>query len=160
MTALLGPIERDSVTTLTRGASLDLATLTAAVAIGIRLGIEVVPGWVPEAPGEVAIFAYEGNWVEWKSLICDLCAAAGVEVPMLDLRFPDEPMVEVVEKRAVDRDRTYWGPYEEADKVAAREAGRNPLPTTPAMAAGIADHVFSVGAIVSLIEARERPDSN
>jgi len=32
----------------------------------------------------------------------------------------------------------------------------NPYPTTPAMAAGIADHVFSVGAIVSLIEARER----
>ena len=36
----------------------------------------------------------------------------------------------------------------------------NPYPTTPAMAAGVADHVFSVGAIVSLIEARERPDSN
>lgn len=36
----------------------------------------------------------------------------------------------------------------------------NPYPTTPAMAAGVADHVFSVGVIVSLIEACERPESN
>ncbi len=36
----------------------------------------------------------------------------------------------------------------------------NPYPTTPAMAARIADHVFSVGAIVALIEAREQPQSN
>ncbi len=36
----------------------------------------------------------------------------------------------------------------------------NPYPTTPAMAAGIADHVFTIGAIVSLIEAREQPQSN
>jgi IS1 family transposase len=36
----------------------------------------------------------------------------------------------------------------------------NPYPTTPAMAAGVADHVFTVGAIVSLIEAREQPQSN
>ena len=36
----------------------------------------------------------------------------------------------------------------------------DPYPTTPAMATGIADHVFTVGAIVSLIEAHERPDSN
>ncbi len=31
---------------------------------------------------------------------------------------------------------------------------------SPPLAGGVADHVFSVGAIVSLIEARERPDSN
>jgi hypothetical protein len=35
-----------------------------------------------------------------------------------------------------------------------------PYPTTPAMAAGVADHVFTIAAIVSLIEAREQAVSN
>ena len=36
----------------------------------------------------------------------------------------------------------------------------DPYPTTPAMAAGVADHVYSIGSIVELIEARERGESN
>jgi HK97 family phage prohead protease len=121
------PIQRDRITTLVGPIDDDLATLTCAVAISVKLGIEVVPGWVPERPAEVSVIAYEGSWAFWKGLICDVCAVVGVAVPMLDFRFPNVPLVEDVQKRPSRPDRdAYWGPYWEADKAAARAAGRNP----------------------------------
>jgi phage head maturation protease len=121
------PIQRDRVTTLIAPLGLDLATLTCAIAISVKLGIEVVSGWVPERPAEVSVIAYEGSWCFWKSLICDVCAVVGVAVPMLDFRFPGAPLVEDVERGPSGPNRdAYWGPYSSADKAAARAAGRNP----------------------------------
>jgi hypothetical protein len=37
---------------------------------------------------------------------------------------------------------------------------KNLAKPTPAMAAGVADHVWTIEEIVALVEERERPDSN
>jgi len=122
------PLERDRITSLLGPVGLELASLTAAIAISVHTGREVITGWVPDQPGPVVLIAYEGDWVDWKSLIVDISAVIGADVPMLDLRFPHERMVEVAQKpdgRSPDRE-AYWAPYREADDAAARTAGRNP----------------------------------
>ncbi len=40
---------------------------------------------------------------------------------------------------------------------APNQSLKNPYPRTPAMATGIADHVWTVGEIVALVEAKDAP---
>jgi HK97 family phage prohead protease len=123
---LLGPIERDRVTTLTDASLIELATLTAAIAISLATGREVIPGLAPDRPCDVSIFAFEGFWVDWKSLLSDIAAVAQIPVPMIGLCFPREPFLQHRVERDPDAER-YWAPYRAADEAETRKAGRDPV---------------------------------
>jgi hypothetical protein len=125
---LLGPLlPRGEITSLIGTPGEEMATLAAAIAVSCKLGIELIPGWVPE-PGEVTVVDYVTNWVFFKSLLVEICNGAGVATPVIDLQFPvylygqEEPV-----ERDPDVD-AFWAAYTEVDAaaavVAAKVAGR------------------------------------
>jgi HK97 family phage prohead protease len=127
MTTLLGPIDRDSVTTLTGAMGVDLAMLTAAVVVSVVSGHEVIPGWIPERSEEVIVWCYEADWVSWKSLIADVCAVAHIPVPMIRFSFPSDSLLGTPRESDPDPDfEAYFAPYREADREATLAAGRGP----------------------------------
>lgn len=129
----LGPmLQPGTITTLVGPVNDELAALTAALAVSWRLGIDLVPGWVPEGPGEVSLSAYELTWADWRGLMTAICLAAGVKAPLLELHCLDAPYVEAmalvpahVESPA---EEAFWYAYTEAEVLApraeARKAGR------------------------------------
>jgi hypothetical protein len=58
--ALLGPVPRYAVTTVIGGSGLEAARLTAAIAISVTTGCEIVPGWKPTSVG-IREQAFFGN---------------------------------------------------------------------------------------------------
>jgi HK97 family phage prohead protease len=121
---LLGPLPRDAVTTLIGGSGLELARLTAAIAISVTTGREVVPGWKPASAEEVSVFCYGGDWVFWKSLVVDICHDTEVAVPMIDFRFPTDPLLARPAEEPDPDLVAYHAPYRLADAAAAEGAGR------------------------------------
>jgi HK97 family phage prohead protease len=122
--ALLGPVPRYAVTTVIGGSGLEAARLTAAIAISVTTGREIVPGWKPASAEEVTVFCYGGDWVFWKSLVVDICHDAKVAVPMIEFDFRTDPLTATT---AVEPDpdiAAYYAPYRLADAAAAEGAGR------------------------------------
>jgi phage head maturation protease len=97
-----------------------MMALTAAIAVSVKTGREIVPGWLPDGPGEVTVFAYAGLWVDWKSLVVHICGAAQIAVPMIDFQFVSDP---IMHRKPANLDpdyAAYWAPYREADDAATR----------------------------------------
>jgi HK97 family phage prohead protease len=116
-----------AITTVLGQPSAELAALTAAVAVSYRTGFPLIPGSPPEGVGEVTAYLFQGNWIDWKCLAVDICAAASIEVPMLRFVCPSDPLVH---EEPVPRDpdvSAFWLPHTEADVeadfAAAKAAG-------------------------------------
>jgi len=122
--ALLGPVPRYAVTTVIGGSGLEAARLTAATAISVTTGREIVPGWKPASAEEVTVFCYGGDWVFWKSLVVDICHATKVAVPMIGFRFPTDPLTARPAEEPDPDLAAYDAPYPLADAAAAEGAVR------------------------------------
>lgn len=128
---LLGPLlPRGEITSLTGPPGLELAALTVAIAVSYKLGVEIINGWCPAQPGEVTVHAYEGTWVDWRSLVQDICDAAQVPTPVIHIEARSGPsdLQKPEERDPVAREfwDAVWAPEIEADYVRARAAGRRP----------------------------------
>lgn len=117
MTSLPSPLfQRDRITTLIGPPDNEMAALVAAIAVSHRTGYPLIPGYVPDGPGEVSAYCYEGDWIGWKCLIANISAAARLTSPVVTLRCLAHPWVD--EMAAVKRDpdaAEYWEPYRVAD---------------------------------------------
>jgi len=125
-----------------------MAALVAALAVSYKTGSPLVPGFVPEGPSEVRVYAYRFTWIDWKCLAADICRVAGIAPPALYLRCPGDPLVTQL---AAPRDpdaSVYWHPLVSKDvdaEFAAAEAAGHELPPVltivfdPVGAAGLAD---------------------
>jgi HK97 family phage prohead protease len=123
----LGPmLQRGTITTLVGPVDDELAALTAALAVSYKTGRQLIPGFVPCAPSEVLLHCYAGTWIQWKSLVANICAAAGIQpAPVMEIQCLGEPLVQALAARKRDPDASsYWEPYTDAD-YAAEEAAAN-----------------------------------
>jgi HK97 family phage prohead protease len=130
--ALGSMLQPGTITTLVGPLDDELAALVAAISVSWRTGTPLLPGLVPEGPGEVSFYAFAGQAISWKSLMHDICEAARIAPPMTYLRCPPHPLVR---PRPAPRDAEgfeFWRRAVEvdveADLCAAKAAGRQLTP--------------------------------
>jgi HK97 family phage prohead protease len=128
----LGPmLQPGTITTLVGPLDAELAALTAALAVSYKTGCPLIPGFVPEWPGEVTAYCYEATEIVWKSLVADICAAAGIQpTPAMRIRCLSEPLVQAWAARDPEAS-SYWDPYVDADfaaEITAAKAQGRQLP--------------------------------
>jgi hypothetical protein len=117
------PAER--ITTLAGAPGPELLALTAAIALSVKTGCEIIPGWRPAWPGEVTVLGYEVTWVDWRSMVQDIADAREIKAPPIEFDARDVPCGP--EPSAVERDPdadVYWDAYVEADVVASNSAAK------------------------------------
>src|SRR5450631_4120027 len=118
-------LQPGTITTLIGPVNDELAALTAALAVSYRTGRQLIPGFVPDGPSEVLVHCYAGTWIQWKSLVVNICAAGIQPAPVMELQCRSEPLVQALAARKRDPDATmYWDPYRDAD-YAEEEAAAN-----------------------------------
>jgi HK97 family phage prohead protease len=149
MTALPSPLlVPGRITTLLAPPDDELAALVAALAVSYRTGNAIVPGFVPEGPSELTLFAYRFTWIDWKLLAADICGVAGMATPVLHLRCPGNPLVTYLGAPSDPDAQAYWHPLVSADvdrDIARAKATGHELPPLltivfdPVGAAGPAD---------------------
>jgi|GEM_PF-5157759 len=127
------PIERGRITTLVGAPGLELAALTCALAVSYHSGVEVVPGWGLDGPGDVIIASYSSDWATWRGLMAEVCDVAGVADPSIHIQCHDAPLGQ--ESKLVERDpdaKPFWDRALEADveaeSAAAKAIGRQLAP--------------------------------
>jgi len=68
MTQLPSPLlVPDRITTLVGPPDNEMAALVAALAVSYKTGSPLVPGFVPEGPSEVRVYAYRFTWIDWSA---------------------------------------------------------------------------------------------
>lgn len=124
--------ERNRITTLIGPADNEMAALAAALALSYKIGVPLVPGFVPEGPSEVIAYCYAGTWISWKGLLVDIANAARITPPVISLRCPDKPLIDELAVKRDPEARAYWKPFISADVDAAfavaEAAGRDLSP--------------------------------
>jgi hypothetical protein len=141
MIGLPSPLfERDQITTLIGPDEAEMAALVAALAVSWRSGVQLIPGFVPEGPSELAFYPYRGTWIDWRILVADICSANDIAPPSLYLRCPSDPLTTAL---AAPRDpdaSAYWHPLLEADieaDIAAASAAGHRLPPVLTVVFGV-----------------------
>jgi phage head maturation protease len=128
-----------AITTLVGATSAELAATAAALAVGYRAGLAIVPGWQVAGPGEVELVAYESSWLDWRSLVQYVADEAGIVPPWIDIELRRAPL-EARRPRPV-RDpaadafwRKAWAEDDAQDEAEA--AGREYIPRPVVMYIG------------------------
>jgi phage head maturation protease len=99
---LLGPLlPAGAITTLAGPPGLELLALVAGIALSVKTGREIIPGWCPASTREVTVLGYEGTWVEWRSTVQAIVDDAQIAAPMIEFIARSAPLGE---ERAVERD--------------------------------------------------------
>jgi HK97 family phage prohead protease len=111
-----------TTTTLVGETAIELAVAAAALAVGYRVGVEILPGWEVSGPGEVTFLAYEGSWLDWRSLIAFVADGAGITLPWIELDIRVAPFALPPLRTRDPVAQAFWTIADHKDVIAAEEA--------------------------------------
>lgn len=129
-----------TITTLVGGTAIERAVAAAALAVGYRAGLEILPGWQVAGPGEVTFVGYEGSWLDWRSLNAFVADDAGIVLPWTDLDIRVAPFALRPLRTRDPVAQAFWTISEHKDVAAAMDeaeaSSRNFVPRLDIMFCG------------------------